>query len=48
MTFEEMEELERKYKNGIIDKFEFLDAIPDEYIPSKKELIEVLKEKENE
>ena len=48
MTYEEMEELDRKYANGALDVFEFLSLIPDEYIPEKEKLVEVLKERRNE
>jgi len=48
MTYEEMEELERKYANHWINTIEFLNAIPDEYIPHKAELIKIFEEKEND
>ena len=48
MTYEEMEELEQKLVNKYIDIYEFLNAIPDVYIPKKADLIEVLKERRNE
>ena len=41
-------ELEAKLVMGEIDILEFLDAVPDEFIPRKDDLIARIKEKRNE
>lgn len=43
-----LSELEENYKNGMLDVFEFLASIPDEYIPNKEDLIEIIRERRNE
>ena len=48
MTLEELKNLEENYKNKIMDVFEYLALIPDEYLPNREELMKILKEKKNE
>ena len=51
MTSEECDrvlELEAKMVMGEIDILDFLDAVPDEFIPRRKEFIARIKEKRNE
>ena len=50
MTQEECDrvlELEAKLVMGEIDILDFLDAVPDEFIPTRKEFIARIKEKRN-
>ena len=42
-----LEELELQLANGAINVIDFLNAVPDEYIPSKEDLIQIIKEKNN-
>lgn len=42
-----LEELERQLANGLISVIDFLNAVPDEYIPNKEDLIQIIKEKNN-
>ena len=48
MTLEEFKNLEENYKNKIMDVFEYLALIPDEYLPNREELMKILEEKKNE
>lgn len=43
-----LEELERQLANGAINILDFLNAVPDKYIPNKEALIDIIKEKRNE
>lgn len=43
-----LEELERQLANGSINILDFLEAVPDKYIPNKEDLIQIIKEKRNE
>lgn len=43
-----LEELERQLANGAINILDFLNAVPDKYIPNKEDLIQIIKEKQNE
>ena len=43
-----LEELELQLANGVINVLDFLNALPREYIPNKEDLIQAIKEKQNE
>ena len=43
-----LEKLEYQLVTGAINIFDFLNAVPDEYIPNKEDLIQIIKEKQNE
>lgn len=43
-----LEELESQLKDGFINILDFLNAIPREYIPNKEDMIQIIKEKQNE
>ncbi len=43
-----LEELELQLANGFINVIDFLTAVPDEYLPNKEDLIQIIKEKRNE
>ena len=43
-----LEELELQLANGVINLLDFLNAVPDKYIPNKEDLIQIIKEKQNE
>ena len=42
-----LEELELQLANGFINVLDFLNAVPDEYIPNKEDFIQIIKEKNN-
>ena len=42
-----LEELESQLANGVISVLDFLNAVPDKYIPNKEDLIQIIKEKNN-
>ena len=43
-----LEELERQLANGVISVLDFLNAVPDKYIPNKEDLIQIIEERQNE
>ncbi len=48
MTDEELKGLESQLRDGFIDVIDFLNAVPDEYVPNKEALISLIKERRNE
>ena len=42
-----LEELESQLANGVISVLDFLNAVPDKYIPNKEDLIQIIEEKNN-
>ena len=43
-----LEELELQLATGAINILDFLNAVPDKYIPNKEDLIQIIKERQNE
>ena len=43
-----LEELESQLRDGFINILDFLNAVPDKYIPNKEDLIQIIKERQNE